>query len=882
MVRGRLHELWLRIKALRHRDALERDLDDELAYHLEMRARKNRQAGMDAEEARYAAKRTLGNVTRLKEVSREMWTFAALESFWQDVRYGARTLRKSPGFTIVAVLTLALGIGANTAIFSVVQAVLLRPLPFRDPGRLVLLTEYKAGKVDQAGVPYPDYLEWKKRNTVFEETAAYFDIEASNDMVLGSAAPAERVEYSIVTSSFLPILGIRPALGRAFRDDEDRPGGGKAFLASDELWRRSFGADPEAIGKSFLLDGDRYTLVGVMPAGFQFPLGRDVWISVGSLSLREQQDRISHPYRVLGRLRPGVDLHAAQAQIDGIAQQLGKIYPTTNATWRVRAVPLLDEFVGKVRPSLLVLLGAVFFIFLIACTNVVNLMLARACTLEHEFAIRSAVGAGRARLLRQSLTESLLIVVLSVVGALLLAEWGVAGIVSLTSIQVPRLESFRWNAEVLAFTIVIAAVTTLLVGSVPAIHAFSGDVQQALREGQKSSSAGTRSQRIRNILVVSEMALAMVLLSAAGLMLRSFLRLNRVDPGFDSRDLVTMKIALPGSQYTTADQTARFLDQLLARLWSVPGFEAASATTTFPLRGESNWGTFNIVGRPLADWSQAPSAEGRGISADYFRTMGIALLRGREFREHDAQEISQVAIINEAMAKKFFPGTDPIGQHLINQDESPRTREIIGIVADTKSFGLSAQSPPEIYTLYHAWWYTNLVLRTKQPLATVVSAVREQVSTLDKGVAVYQMSTVDDLLARSKTPQRFNLTMLAVFASLALGLATVGIYGLLAFGVARRTGEIGIRMALGAEPRSIHSLIVWQGMRLTLLGLGIGVAVSFALTRLMAGLLFGVKPTDPLTSVAVSVLLILVALWACYIPARRAMRIDPIVALRCE
>jgi putative ABC transport system permease protein len=882
MVRAFVNELWLRIKSLLRHEQLDRDLEDELAYHLDMRVQKNLEAGMKAQEAFHAAKRNLGNVTRLKEISREMWTFAWLETFWQDVRYGARTLSKSPGFTVVAVLTLALGIGANTAIFSVVHAVLLRPLPFREPGRLVLLTEYNPGKVDVAGVPYPDYLEWKKQNTVFDDVAAYFDIEASNDMVLGGTTSAERVEYSVVTSNFLPILGVQPALGQAFRDAEDQPDSGKIFLASDSLWRGSFGANPGAIGKSFLLDGEGYTLVGVMPAGFQFPRGRDVWISVGALSLREQQDSISHPYRVLGRLRSGIDIHTAQTQIDGIARQLGKVYPTTNAAWRIRAVPLLDEFVANVRPSLLVLLGAVFFIFLIACTNVVNLMLARASTREHEFAIRSAIGAGRARLVRQSLTETFLIVVLSVIGALVLAEWGLAGIVSLTAIQIPRMESFTWNDAVLAFTVIIAAVATMLVGAVPVLHLSGGDVQQVLREGQKSSSTGTRSQRLRNILVVSEVALAMVLLSGAGLMLRSFLQLNKVDPGFDPQNLVTMKIALPGTQYTRSDQTAAFLDQLLERLHALPGIEAASATSTFPLRSESNWGSFNITGRPLADWSQAPSAEVRAISADYFRTMGIPLLRGRAFREHDAQEISQAAIINEAMAKKFFPGADPIGQHLTSLDERPRSREIVGIVADTKSFGLDAQSPPEIYTPYHAWWYMNLILRTTQPLASAVSAVREQVAALDKGVAVYQMATVDDLLAHSITPQRFNLTMLAIFASLALGLAALGIYGLLAFGVTRRTGEIGIRMALGARPQGILGLIVWQGMRLTLLGLGIGIVASIALTRLMQSLLFRVKPVDPLTLVAVSFLLISVALCACYVPARRAMRVDPMVALRYE
>ena len=876
------NELWLRLKALVRRRELDRDLDDELAHHLETREQRNREAGMDAEEAHYAARRQFGNATSLKETSRELWTFPSLEALWRDLRYSARTLHKSSGFTAVAVLTLALGIGANTAMFSVAHGVLLRPLPFRDPDRIVLLSEYNPGKVATAGVPFPDYLEWKKRNSVFEEIAAYFDIEASNDIVLGGPASAERVEYSVVTSSFLSLLGVEPALGRAFREAEDQPGSSRVFLASDALWRSTFGGQPGAIGRSFLLGGESYTLIGVMPPGFQFPHGRDVWIAAGALSLREQQDRLSHPYRVLGRLRSGVALRTAQAEIDGIAQQLSRIYPATNAGWRVRAIPLLDEFVANVRPSLLVLLGAVFFIFLIACSNVINLTLARASTRTQDFAVRAALGASRTRLLQQSLAESFLIVAMSVAGALLLANWGIAGMLSLTAVPIPRMEAFHWNTAVLAFTIVIAAIITLGVGAAPVLQVSGGDTQRALSPGQRSGSTGMRSRPLRSVLVVSEVALAVLLLAGAGLMLRSFLQLNKVEPGFDARNLVTMKIALPGTQYTKSEQTAAFLDQLLPRLRSIPGVEAASATTTFPLRGESNWGSFNIAGHPLADWSQAPSAEVRWISADYFRTMGIAVLRGREFRENDAQDITQAAIINEAMARQFFPGVDPIGQHLSYQDERSRTREIVGIVANVKSFGLDAQSPPEIYTPYHGWWYMNLVLRTAQPLGATLSAVREQVAGLDKGVAVYQATNVEDVLAHSVGRQRFDLTMLAIFASLALILAALGIYGVLAFTVTRRAGEIGVRMALGALPQEILRLIVWQGMRLMFAGLGIGAIASFLLTRLMASLLFQVSPTDPWTFAGASVLLVLVAFGACYLPARRAMRVDPIVALRYE
>lgn len=805
-----------------------------------------------------------------------------LQDLIQDVGYGARMLRRNPGFTAVAVLTLAFGIGANTAIFSVVESVLLRPLPFKDPDRLVILTEYNPGKVDTAGVPYPDYVEWKNQSTVFDETAAYYHIEASNDAVLAAPGSAERVQFSIVTNSFFTILGVQPALGRGFLATEEQPGSGKVFLASDSLWRRDFGADPAVIGKTFLLDGASCTLVGVMPPGFQFPLGRDVWIPVGILGDRGIHDRVSHPFRVLGRLRPGVGLRQVQAEMDGIERQLGQAYPVTDRDWRVRVQPLLDEFVERVRASLLVLLGAVTFILLIACTNAVNLMLARASAREQEFAIRTALGAGRMRLLRQSFAESLLIVALSILVALVLAKWGLDLVMSLASIQLPRMEPFRLNFPILAFSTLIGAVTTMLVGLAPALQISGLSFQESLRVGQRNASTGLRGRGLRSMLVVSEVALALLLLCGAGLMLKSFLQLSKVDPGFNPEHLLTMKIALPETQYTKAEQTTAFLDRLLEKVRSLPGVNAAAATSTLPLSGESNWGSFNIAGRPFLDRSHAPAAEGRSVSGNYFRTMGIPVIRGRDFTVDDEQAGSQVAIVNEAMARRFFPGADPVGQHLLTLDPQPRMREIVGVVGNVRSFGLDAESKPEIYTLYRGWWYMNLALRTTQDPAAMVSAVRSQIAALDKGVPVYQVATMDQLLSRSIAPHRFNLLLLALFAALALTLASVGIYGLLAFGVSRRSHEIGIRMALGAHPENILRLIVWQGMRLVLTGIALGVLAAIAMTRLMASLLHGVSSTDPLTFASVAILLTLVALGACSIPARRAMRVDPMAALRSE
>ncbi|HXW56348.1 MAG TPA: ABC transporter permease [Candidatus Cybelea sp.] len=870
-----------RLGGLFRRPERDRELERELETHLEFHIEDNLRRGMSPEEARRAALIRLGGIEQAKEQYRDQRGLPFVERFIQDVRYALRTLGADRGFTVVAVLTLALGIGANTAIFSIVEDVLLRPLPFRDPSRLVLLNEHRPGKVDDAGVPYPDYVAWRDRNVVFSETAAYWQTGAVDDIVLGGPNSAERVEYSVVTNSFFSILGVEPAIGRAFAAEDEKPGGAKLFLASDLLWQRVFGGKVGAVGKTFLLDGEAYTLSGVMPRGFDFPRGCDVWIPVGALGTRAVDDRDSHPFRILGRLKRGASVEQARAQIDTIQSQLAKAYPKTDAEWRVRAQPLVELFVGRVRTSLLVLLGAVAFILLIACVNVANLTLARATTREKEFAIRSVLGASRARLAQQAVTESLLIAVISASAGFALAVASLRGIGALSAGRIPRLEAFHLNAPVLWFVAGVALLTTILVGAAPALEVSEPSFRGSLREGTRGETTGIRSQRLRNALVISEVALTIVLLSGAGLMLRSFFELSRVSPGFRPESLITVKIALPGAQYTHGAQTSAFLDRLLVKLRALPGVWSAAAANFVPFSGESDWGAFQIVGREALDWSEAPSAEGRSVSPDYFRTMGIRLVRGREFTDEDQRQHADVAIINEAMARKFWPGADPIGQRILNMDR-PRGQAIIGIVGDVKSFGLDADSPPEMYSPYGSWWYMNLVLRSTLSPASLLAAVRDQVSGLDKGVAVYSLSTMEGLMSRSVAPRRFNLFLLGLFAALALVLAMVGIYGVLAFGVTRRRHEIGIRMALGAHPGQVLELIVWQGMRLVLVGAGIGVAASLGLTRFLSTLLFGIHPDDPLTLACVPLLLAVAALAACYAPARRATRIDPMLALRHE
>jgi putative ABC transport system permease protein len=803
-----------------------------------------------------------------------------LEDFFSDMRFGFRLLLRTPFISFVCVLTLALGIGANAAIFSVVHAVLLRSLPFKNANRLVDLTEYKPGGVDNGGVSYPDFLVWKQQNTVFEETAAYFLINASNDIVLGGPLSTERERYSTVTNSFFTILGVQPALGHGFSASDEIPGGEKVFLISDAVWHGVFGSDPRAIGKTYLLDGEDYTLIGVMPPGFDFPKGCGVWVPTSTFGESGMHDRLSHAYHVLGSLRPGTTLSQAQAQIETIQARLAKTYPDTDANWHVRAQPLLDEVVGNVRTSLFVLLGAVGFILLIACTNVVNLMLARAAVREKEFAVRASLGAGRARLLRQNLTEAFLIVCISLALGVAVAKWGLALTVFLASVQLPRMEPFRLNIPVLAFMSAVAALTTILVGLVPALQLSQLVPQSALRAGQYGGGTGPRGRRLRSVLVVSEVALALILLCGAGLMLRSFVQLISVNPGFRTEHLLTLKIALPSGTYTKVSQTSAYLDLLLDRLKTLPGVESAAAATTLPLSGESDWGTFLIAGSSNPDWTKAYAADWRGVSVDYFRTLGVPLLRGREFTAADAKSLNTV-IINEAMAKKFWPGTDPIGQKILNRDQH-NPLEIIGVVANTRGAGLGTIGKPEMYTIPRGLWYAFLILRTDREPSAMASMVRAQVAALDRGVPVYQVATMDQLLNRSVAPARFNLVLLALFAVLALGLAAVGIYGVLAFSVSRRAHEIGIRLALGAHPRDVLRLILRQGMELVFVGIILGISGAAVLTRLMVSLLYGVSGTDPETFLAVTLILMIAALVACYIPARRAMQVDPMVALRCD
>ena len=790
----------------------------------------------------------------------------------QDLRYGTRTLLKSPGFTAVAVLTLALGIGANTAIFSVVDTLLLRPLPLKDPGRLVLVRDTQPG-VDNAPASYPEYLDWKERSKTFEALGAFFNTTFS---LTGKGEPEELPALRISAGLF-PMLGLFPAQGRGFRPEEEKPGAERVALISHALWQRRFDASPSVLGTPIALAGEPYTVVGVMPPGIAFGRHPDVYIP---LRLDEKRaPRGLHFMTVLGRLRSGPDLTRARAEVESMAARLRAEAVTRHG---IVITPLQEQMVGDTRPALLVLFGAVGLVLLIACANVANLLLARAASRQKEIAIRRAVGASRSRLIRQLLTESL---VLSLVGGglgLLLAWWGVDLLVS-AGARLPRIEEIRIDGTVLAFTAGVALLTGLLFGLAPALQASSADFHESLKEGGRQTGLGSGRQRLRSLLVVSEVALSLVLLIGAGLLIRSFVSVLDNDMGFDPSRVLALDLSLPLSSYGEPEKQAAFFKELLARVNRLPGVKGAAVVSHLPLGGNNTNSGLLIEGRTWPR-DELPLADDRLVSADYFRVLGIHLVRGRTFTPRDVESSLHVAVINESLARRFFSHTDPIGKRIDMQWKTSGWQEIVGVVGDIKHDGLDLPSEPAVYVPYLQTpdsGMTLVVRATGDPLG-LVGAVRAQVYGVDRNQPVSRVRTMEELVAESVGPRRLSMSLLSGFASLALFLAAVGIYGVMSTSVAQRTHEIGVRMALGARRSDVMRLVVGQGAKLTLAGLGLGLAAALPLTRLLSVLLFGVSATDPLTFCGVSFLLTAVALLACYLPARRASRVDPMAAIRCE
>ena len=797
-----------------------------------------------------------------------------MNSLWQDLRYGARALLKNPGFSLIAVLTLALGIGANTAIFSVVNAVLLKPLPFNDPERLVMGWNRgaEAAGGDRTPLAVADLLDWRAQSRSFAEIGAFQNIMFNYT----SGDSPERVQAAGVTANFFSVLGALPSLGRAFSPDEERPGAQRVALLSDGFWRKHFAADPQALGRTINLNGASFTVIGVMPAALDFPSKEvELWTA---LQLQQPTRRGPYFLRGVGRLKPGVSLEQARAEA------LNALKSSFEGELDLNVLPVNEFIVGDVRLALLVLLGAVTLVLLIAAVNVANLMLARSAARVKEISIRAALGASRVRIIRQLLTESLLLALAGGLLGALWSSWGVKLLLKMAPESIPRLSQIGIDGRALGWTALVSLLTGVLFGLAPAWQSSRLSLNETLKEGGRSGGESPGKRRWRDLLVVSELALAVMLLIGAGLLVKSFWRLQRVDSGVDTERVLTMQLALRGQRYADPLQVAAFYQSLLERVQALPGARAATASNSLPPDSTEFSDDFTIEGRPAAPNQPPPIAFLIRVSPDYFRAFGVLLRHGRYFNAADSRDATRVAIINETMARQFFPNEDPIGKRINTGDErQPSWWRIVGVAGDVKYNGLAGETQPAMYQPLIQATTGNVFLSVKTEAAdplSLAAAVRSEIRSLDPELPVAQVRTLEQRFATAVAQPRFGATLVALFAALALILASIGIYGVISYSVTQRTHEIGIRIALGARSRDVLGLVARQGMTLTVIGLGVGLSASFALTRLMKNLLFGVSETDPLTFIAVSLLLSLVALLACLVPARRATKVDPMIALR--
>jgi putative ABC transport system permease protein len=809
-----------------------------------------------------------------------------MDNILQDVRYALRLCVRTPGFTMIAVLALALGIGANTAIFTIVNAVLLEPLPFRDPGRLVVMWETNGRRGGRPNVLGPaNFLRWRERATAFERTAPFYDYRIN---LTGSGAPEEVVGMD-VTPDFFPTLGVAPIIGRAFADDEGPQGHDAVAVLSYGLWQRRFAGDAGVVGRTIQLNSRSVTVIGVMPADMRLFLSRgslaakpaELWMPFAFTEAhRTPRGRYMS---AIARLKPGVELTEAQAQMDTIASGLSKEFPQFDTGWGALLVPMHRELSGDLRPALLVLSGAVAFVLLIACANVANLLLARGATRQREIAIRSALGAGRIRVIRQLLTESLVLCVLGGGLGLLVAQWGLALLLAISPVSLADLGPVHLSYPVLAFTGVVSIATAIVCGFAPAFEGSRGSVQEALKDGARQIGASVRHRRIRQAFVVGEIALAVVLLVGAGLMIRSFGSLRGVNPGFDARNVLTGRVTIPTRRYPNDTKRIEFFANLVARLSNIPGVESAGAVSYLPLAGPGAGTGFTIVGQPPALPGQGPTTDVSVCDVGYFRAMRVPLLRGRLFSEREMREKSNVVVINDALARRYFPNEDPLGKSLVIAMNDPQVpTEIIGVVGDVKFSDLAAETHAMTFWPHPQLAYSamTVTVRTTSDPAGFAPMLEREVHALDKDQPVADVRTMDQWVARTLSQAKFSSTLLTTFAGLALALAAIGIYGVMSYAVSQRTSEIGIRLALGAEARDILGMVVGSAARLAALGLALGVVLSLALSRTLASLLYQTAGTDPLTFTAVIAMLGAVAIAASYFPARRASRIPPVEALR--
>ncbi|HEX8184828.1 MAG TPA: ABC transporter permease [Blastocatellia bacterium] len=823
-----------------------------------------------------------------------------MENLFQDLRYGIRTLIKNAGFTIVALIALALGTGANSAIFSVVNAVLLRPLPYGNPDNIVMVWGRNVRNPTQKTSISPlDFLDYQEQNNAFERMASF----AYEDFNLTGGDLPEHIQGTIVSANFFDTLEVKPAFGRGFQPEDGQPGAAPVVIISNGLWKRRFGSDPNLVGQTISLNGSTFTVVGVTPASFQSPeKGDDLWIPMSfdgsdraripsNIDAEAMKNRTMRFLKSVARIKPNVTLKDAQDQMNAIAAELEKQYPNTNTGTALNIISLKEEIVGNILPALVVLLVAVGLVLLIACSNIANLLLARAASRQKEIAIRAALGAGRGRLIRQLLTESLVLAITGGLLGLILAYAAIRLLVVVNPAKFPRLNEINIDERVLGFTLLVSLLTGVIFGLVPALQASKPDLNETLKaEGARGSTGGVRKQLARSLLVISEVSLTVMLLIGAGLMIKSFYSLQKVQLGFNPESVLTLQVNLPGTKYSEDNQIISFYDQVIQKVRALPGVESAGLVTSVPLMDRAFSRRFTIDGRPPATPNERLMAHFRSISHDYHHAMGIALLKGRYFTEYDRDKAAQVIIINESMSRLYWPDEDPIGKHITIPGDGPISREIVGIVADVKHETLEAESGSEMYVPYlqKPFPFMGLVVRTGIDPAQMTNTIRNQIQDVDSGQSIYDVKTMQQMVNESVSQPRLNMLLLVIFAAIALVLAAVGIYGVMSTAVNQRRQEIGIRMALGARPADILKMIVAQGMLMAVIGMVIGVVAAFLLaviaerTRVIEGFLFGVSATDMTIFIGIPLLLLVVTLLSCYIPARRATRVDPMIALRAE
>ncbi|HEU0175755.1 MAG TPA: ABC transporter permease [Blastocatellia bacterium] len=899
-----LNRLRTRLRALLRKSEMEHELDEELRYHVERQTEQNIRLGMSPEEARIAARKAFGGVEQAKERSRDARGMRWIEDLWQDLRYGARMLLKNPGFTLISVLTLALGIGANSAIFSVVNAVLLNPFAYPDTDRIMNLSTYELAQPEyERGVSYPNFLDWQKQQSVFTHLAA----EGFQSFHLTGGGEPEIVNGAPISPETFSLLEVPPYLGRVFTAEDNRLDSAPKATLSYAFWQRRFGGESSVIGRTMLLDNQVYTIIGVMPPRFKFG-GADVWVPIGLFANESPNTvRAASYHWVVGRLKPGVRIEQARAEMNAISARLAKQYPESSIDVGVRVTPLSEKVTREIRPSLLALMGAVVFVLLIACANVANLLIARAAAREKELAIRAALGAGRLRLVRQLLLESLSLATLGGLAGFLLARWGVELLLKLAPNDlIPGEAVIGVDLQTLGFTLLLTLLTTLICSLLPALQFSKGAVLDGLKEGARLSTSASGNQRTRGALVTLEVALSVILLIGAGLLIKSFARLQQVEFGFKKESLLAIDLKFSPGKYDQPQLLENFFRDVLERVNATPGVESAAFMNGAPFTGS---GVVIPLVREGQSFSHLQELSDRHIRyyvvyGDLVNALGSPPIAGRGFTPRDTATSEPVAIINQAAAEKYFPGENPLGKRIrlgvpenLIQPDMPegfkklRWLTVVGVVKNLRESGSSwlqefqaagytplAQAPP-IPVIFNI---STLLVRSSKDPVPLVNTIRRQIHSVDPDLPLANVATMEDLIDDSFKPQRFNALLMGLFAALALLLAVVGLYGVLSYTVAQRRHEIGIRMALGAQSHNIVFLVLKQGLRLTILGVAIGLAGAFGLTRLIERLLFGVSATDPLTFILIALLLTLVALLACWMPARRAARVDPLVALRTD